>query len=107
MVDHVFADEAIRRRGGDPHMGRKLRSVFVRAGLETRVGLLNAEVPACEEDLETYRIERGMYRRMLLYSGVLQKAVEAWEQEYVQSLEAGVQFNYLPMFYAIGRKGDA
>lgn len=104
MVDHVFADEAIRRRGGDPHMGRKLRALFVRAGLDASVGLLNPRVPSCEDDLETYRAERSMYRKMLLYSGVLQKAVEAWEAEYVASLEDGTQFNWLPMFYATGRK---
>jgi hypothetical protein len=48
-----------------------------------------------------------MYRRMLLYSGVLQKAVEAWEAQYVASLKDGTQFNFLPMFYAVGRKATA
>jgi SAM-dependent methyltransferase len=107
MVDHVFADEMIRRRGGDPHMGRKLRALFARAGLAVQVGLLNPQVPSCEEDLGRYEAERGMYRRMLLYSGVLQKAVEAWEAEYVASLKDGTQFNFLPMFYAVGRKATA
>ena len=34
-IDPIFAGLAIKEKGGDPHIGRKLRFLFVRAGLDT------------------------------------------------------------------------
>ena len=103
VVDHVFADTAIRARGGDPHMGRKLRALFVLAGLATETGLLNPVVPSCEEDLLAYQAERQMYRAMLAASGLAHAQIDDWEQQYLASLRQGSQMNFLPMFYAVGR----
>lgn len=104
VVDQVFQGEMIRKKGGDPHAGRKLRAWFVEAGLEPEVGLSNPHVPSCEEDLASYESERAFYRRALLQNGVAEARIDAWEQEYVESLRAGVQFNFLPLFYAVGTK---
>lgn len=104
IVDQIFQGEMIRRKGGDPHAGRKLRKWFVAAGLTTEVGLSNPRIPDCEEDLEAYHHERDFYRRALLQGGLTEAQVAAWEREYVESLRANVQLNYLPLFYAIGRK---
>lgn len=104
VVDQVFQEGMIQRKGGDPHAGRKLRTWFVRAGLETEVGLSNPRIPSCQEDLASYELERGFYRRALADAGLKPAQVDAWEQEYVASLREGVQLNYLPLFYALGTK---
>jgi hypothetical protein len=103
VADRLFADDAIRRRGGDPHMGRKLRALFANARLDTEVGLLNPKIPSCAEDLETYRQDGHLYRKWLLGAGMEPKDVDAWQAEYEASLRAGTQFSFLPLFYAIGR----
>lgn len=104
LIDLVFQGEGIRRRGGDPHAGRQLRSHFVKAGLDTQVGLATAEVPSTDQDLATFRRNRAYYRRMLLESGRALGDVAAWEREYEDALAHGIQTSYLPMFWAIGRK---
>ncbi len=104
VVDLVFQGDGIRRRGGDPHAGRKLRSHFVGAGLRAEVGLSNLHLPSTEEDLALYRRNCRYYRRLLEEAGFDEASIDAWEAEYVGALEAGVQVSFLPIFYALGRK---
>ncbi len=104
LIDLVFQGEGIRRRGGDPHAGRKLRQHFVAAGLRTEVGLAQAELFTPEQDLEEFRRNRAYYRRLLRDAGRGETAIAAWEAEYEAALSAGIQQSYLPIFYAIGRK---
>lgn len=104
LIDLVFQGEGIRRRGGDPHAGRKLRSHFAAAGLRTEVGIANAAVNTPEQDLDLFRRNRAYYRRLLVEAGFTAPAIDGWEREYHESLSAGGQFSFLPVFYAIGRK---
>lgn len=104
LIDLVFQGEGIRRRGGDPHAGRKLRSHFAAAGLRTEVGIANAAVNTPEQDLDLFRRNQAYYRRLLVEAGFTAPAIEGWEREYLDSLSAGGQFSFLPVFYAIGRK---
>lgn len=104
LIDLVFQGEGIRRRGGDPHAGRKLRSHFAAAGLRTEVGIANAEVNTPEQDLDLFRRNRTYYRRLLTEARFEPAAIDGWEREYLESLSAGGQFSFLPVFYAIGRK---
>lgn len=103
-VDPIFAGEAIRRRGGDPHIGRKLRALFVRAGLKTKVGIGNNRIWSCEEDKSYYLHARDFYVKALKEAGISQKEIDKWEYDYLKSLDAGVQLNFFPQFYAIGYK---
>jgi SAM-dependent methyltransferase len=104
LIDLVFQGEGVRRRGGDPHAGRKLRSHFVAAGLRTEVGIAAPEVLTPEQDLDVFRRNRSHYRRLLAEAGFTQPDVDAWEAEYLESLSSGQQLSFLPLFYAIGRK---
>jgi SAM-dependent methyltransferase len=104
LVDMVFRGDGVARRGGDPHAGRQLRSHFVRAGLRTEVGLANIEVPTTEQDLVLFRRNRTYYRRMLAEAGFTPAAVDGWEADYLAALEAGTQLNFLPIFWALGRR---
>ncbi|UCD13026.1 MAG: methyltransferase domain-containing protein [Thermoplasmatales archaeon] len=103
-VDQVFAGDAIRRKGGDPHIGRKLRALFISAGLETKVGIGNSRIWSCEEDKHYYLHSRDFYIKALKDAGVSDKEIDEWEYEYLKSLDDGVQLNFFPQFYAIGTK---
>ena len=104
LIDLVFQGEGVRRRGGDPHAGRKLRSHFVAAGLRAEVGIAAPDVLTPEQDLDVFRRNRSYYRRLLGESGFTAQAIDAWEAEYLESLSSGQQLSFLPLFYAIGRK---
>jgi len=103
-IDPIFAGAAIRARGGDPHIGRKLRLLFVRAGLETKVGIGNNRIWSCEEDKKYYLHARDFYVKTLKNAGLKEKEIDEWEFDYLSSLDEGVQLNFFPQFYAIGKK---
>lgn len=103
-VDPIFAGKAILDKGGDPHIGRKLRSLFVKAGLETEVGIGNNRIWSCEEDKSYYLHARDFYVKALKNAGLSEKDIDTWEFNYLKSLDEGVQLNFFPQFYAIGKK---
>jgi len=103
-VDPIFAGKAILEKGGDPHIGRKLRLLFVRAGLDTKVGIGNNRIWSCEEDKAYYLHARDFYVKALKEAGLSDKEIDKWEFEYLKSLDEGVQLNFFPQFYAIGIK---
>lgn len=103
-IDSIFAGEAIKKRGGDPHIGRKLRLLFVRAGLVTKVGIGNNRIWSCEEDKSYYQHARDFYVKALRDAGLAEEEIDKWEYDYLKSLDEGVQLNFFPQFYAIGRK---
>lgn len=103
-VDMLFAGEAIRKKGGDPHIGRKLRALFISAGLETKIGIGNNRIWSCEEDKHYYLHSRDFYIKVLKDAGLSGEEIDEWEYEYLKSLDEGVQLNFFPQFYAIGTK---
>ena len=103
-VEPVFAGEAIKRRGGDPYIGRKLRMFFVRAGLETEIGIGNSRIWSCEEDKAYYLHSRDYYVKVLKEAGLSDEEIDEWEYEYLKSLDEGIELNFFPQFYAIGIK---
>lgn len=106
-VDPIFAGKAIRARGGDPHIGRKLRLLFVRAGLETKVGIGNTRIWDCEEDKAYYLHARDFYVKALKDAGLTQEEIDKWEYDYLKTIDEGIQLNFFPQFYAIGKKSEA
>jgi ubiquinone/menaquinone biosynthesis C-methylase UbiE len=103
-IDPIFAGEAIRKKGGDPHIGRKLRQLFVNAGLFTKIGIGNNRIWTCEEDKKYYLHSRDFYVKTMKDAGLSEKEIDRWEYEYLKSLDDGVQLNFFPQFYAIGTK---
>jgi SAM-dependent methyltransferase len=106
QVDPIFAGKAIKSRGGDPHIGRKLRLLFVRAGLKTKVGIGNTRIWSCEEDKAYYLHARDFYVKALKDAGIKQPDIDKWEYDYLKSIDEGVQLNFFPQFYAIGKKPE-
>jgi len=103
-VDRIFAGEAIRKKGGDPHIGRKLRQLFITAGLDTKVGIGNSRIWSCDEDKRYYLHSRDFYIKVLRDAGLSEEDIDQWEFEFLKSLDDGVQLNFFPQFYAIGVK---
>jgi SAM-dependent methyltransferase len=103
-IDRIFAGEAVQKRGGDPHIGRKLRMLFVKAGLKTYVGLGNQRIWSCEEDKASYLLSKKFYCSVLKKSGLAKDDIKKWEQEFLTSIKDNVQFDFFPQFYAIGEK---
>jgi len=103
-IDPIFAGNAIKKKGGDPHIGRKLRLLFVRAGLSTKIGIGNNRIWTCEEDKAYYLHARDFYIKTMKDAGLSQKEIDKWEYEYLKSLDDGIQLNFFPQFYAIGIK---
>jgi len=75
--------------------------------LETKVGIGNTRIWSCEEDKAYYFHARDFYVRALKEAGLTGKEIDNWEYEYLKSLDEGVQLNFFPQFYAIGRKPEA
>jgi SAM-dependent methyltransferase len=98
-VDPLFAGEAIRKKGGDPHIGRKLRKLFITAGLETVIGIGNNRIWSCEEDKQYYLHSRDFYIKILKDAGMTEKEIDQWEYEFLKSLDEGVQLNFFPQFW--------
>jgi ubiquinone/menaquinone biosynthesis C-methylase UbiE len=103
-IDKIFAGAAIKKRGGDPHIGRKLRNIFVKAGLKTHVGLGNQRIWSCQEDKASYLRSKKFYWSALQNNGLTKNEIKKWENEYLISLKENIQFNFFPQFYAIGQK---
>jgi len=103
-VDPLFAGDAIRKKQGDPHIGRKLRMFFTKAGLHTTVGIGNSRIWSCEEDKEYYLHARDFYIKVMHDAGLKEKEIDTWEFDFLKSLDEGVQLNFFPQFYAIGVK---
>jgi hypothetical protein len=103
-VDKIFAGEAIKQRGGDPYIGRKLRMFFVKAGLQTEVGLGNTRIWSCAENKASYSRSKQFYRNVLKNNDLSDKEIRSWEKEYLRSIDDKIQFNFFPQFYAIGIK---
>ena len=103
-VDPIFAGKAIEAKGGDPHIGRKLRSLFVKSGLSTEIGIGNNRIWSCEEDKAYYLHARDFYIQALSKAGLSSDEIDDWEFNYLKSLDEGIQLNFFPQFYAIGKK---
>lgn len=103
-VDPLFRGDAIRQRGGDPHIGRRLRALFVRAGLDTTVGIGNRRIWSPEEDRRSWERASDLYVEMLRRQGFDEDRIEAWQQRQRREFDEGVSLNFFPQFYAVGRK---
>lgn len=104
LVDPLFGGEAIRKKGGDPFIGRKLRMLFVSAGLKTRIGIGNNRIWTCKEDRDYYLHSRDFYVKVMEEAGLSSDQIDKWEFDFLESLDSGFELNFFPQFYAIGLK---
>jgi SAM-dependent methyltransferase len=103
-VDPIFAGKAIKKRGGDPLIGRKLQMLFTRAGLRTEMGISNLQLWSCEQYKNRYLSFREGYKQALKDNGLSLKEINNWEKRYLRALDEGIAMEFFPQFYAIGKK---
>ncbi len=92
----------IERFGGDPFIGRKLRSFFNQNGMEGEVGayqgVWSVEMLRQQSGQEWANIERAADGQV--EESTLRKGKVAWDE----ALGTGDLFQFNPVFYALGRK---
>jgi len=94
--------DGVKQEGGDPYVGRKLRSLFKECGLKAEIGLHPGVWP-----IEKLRIEAEdewawlvMTANAVVEEGHLSPLKRAW----VQALKDGTLFQFNPVFYALAKK---
>jgi SAM-dependent methyltransferase len=101
ILTRYLADE-IRELGGDPYVGRKLRSFFNGNGMKAEIGahqgVWDLEMLQHQSKEEWASIERAAERHV--DATALREGKAAWEE----GLSTGDLFQYNPVFYALGRK---
>ena len=92
----------IKELGGDPYVGRKLRSFFNGNGMKAEIGahqgVWDLEMLQHQSKEEWASIERAVGWHV--DATALRKGKVVWEE----ALKAGDLFQYNPIFYALGRK---
>jgi SAM-dependent methyltransferase len=92
----------IKELGGDPYVGRKLRSFFNGNGMKAEIGVhqgvWDLEMLQHQSKEEWASIERAAER--CVDATEMKEGKAAWEE----SLRAGDLFQFNPVFYALGRK---
>ena len=92
----------IKELGGDPYVGRKIRSFFNENGMRAEIGVhqgvWDLEVLQHQSKEEWASIERAVGWHV--DATALRKGKVVWEE----ALKAGDLFQYNPIFYALGRK---
>ena len=92
----------IKGLGGDPYVGRRLRSLFVENGMEAEVGVhqgvWDIQMLRNQAEEEWSLIERAAEH--CVDSITMNKGKAVWEE----ALDAGDLFQFNPVFYALGRK---
>lgn len=93
--------EGIRREGGEPLIGRKLRHLFGQVGIDAELGvhmgIWSLEKLKAESEGEWKWIEMTAEKRNIREIGGLRTI---WEH----ALESGALFQFNPTFYAVGDK---
>lgn len=102
-----FLDQ-MREMGGDLETGRKLKWLFSRAGLVTEVGMDTEDDYVYQVSdarrLERFDQDRWVFKRLLTDAGRSEGEADRHIDEERARIEAGLSFNFMPAFYAIGRK---
>jgi SAM-dependent methyltransferase len=92
----------IKELGGDPYVGRKLRSFFNENGMKAEIGVhqgvWDLEMLQHQSKGEWASIERAVGRPV--DAAALREGKDVWDE----ALKAGDMFQYNPIFYALGRK---
>lgn len=97
-----IAEEGIRAEGGDPLIGRKLRSVFRACGLDAEVGV-HPGVWGIDKLREESEGE-WRYLELTAKDGEQSAALSELKPVWRQAVREGTLFQHNPVFYAFARK---
>jgi SAM-dependent methyltransferase len=93
----------LQREGAHPRIGRRLRELFVNAGLAVEVGVLCSEWG--DEDLRREFEADWSLLEATAEDLVAPGELEALKRRDLRALDEGIRVAVMPTFWAIGRKG--
>ncbi len=98
-----LAAQALRREGAHPRIGRRLREMFVNAGLSVEMGVLGClwSGPELRRELDAEWELLEAIAQDLVAPGEL----AAMKRRDLRALDDGVRVVSMPVFWAVGRKG--
>jgi ubiquinone/menaquinone biosynthesis C-methylase UbiE len=92
----------------DIYAGRKLRVLFNTAGLQTTIGIdTKTEFLLINDDKMRLKIFEEYFwsiEKILKDNGWKDEGIRKYKQEKIIQIKNGLSFDFLPAFYAIGRK---
>ncbi|HEX7391363.1 MAG TPA: methyltransferase domain-containing protein [Thermoplasmata archaeon] len=94
--------DGIRRDGGDPLIGRKLRSVYSQCGLESDIGI-HPGIWSIDK-LKEESADEWRYIEMTVAPGRKGEELAEAKRAWYDALEKGSLFQFNPIFYAFGKK---
>jgi ubiquinone/menaquinone biosynthesis C-methylase UbiE len=98
----------LEKIGADLKTGRKLRSLFSKAGLDPEVGMFTEYFDEFNQDPEEqvlHYLERFWFiERSLRQNGWTSEQIEEYKQTQITLIKNKILFQFLPAFYAIGSK---
>ncbi len=95
---HGLITEGITKDGGDPFVGRKLRSIFRKCGMEPEIGIHPGVW-----SLDRLRAETEDEWRWLSMTIGDSEWLETLRKRWDEALEEGTLFEFSPIFYALAR----
>jgi SAM-dependent methyltransferase len=96
--------QALRREGAHPRIGRRLREMFVNAGLAVEVGVLNSMWG--EQELRREFQQEWELLETAAHDLVAPGELEAMKRRDLRALDEGSRVVLMPIFWAVGRKGQ-
>jgi ubiquinone/menaquinone biosynthesis C-methylase UbiE len=93
----------LQREGAHPRIGRRLKEIFVNAGLSVEVGMLSSVWG--EEELRREFEEEWRLLEAVAQDLVAPGELEALKRRDLRALDEGIRVALVPVFWAVGRKG--
>jgi ubiquinone/menaquinone biosynthesis C-methylase UbiE len=95
-------EESVRRDGGHPRIGRRLKAMFSSAGLEVQTGVISS-IWNDRQLVEEFEAEWDFILRTL--GNVAGEAqLQAYKDKARRALREGARLVFVPNFWALGRK---
>jgi len=104
--DLPFAEVMIKdlhNKGADPYIGRKLKWIFRRAGLEVKIGI-QSSLWDDKTMLKNFDDDWKMNESVFLDAGFSKDEIERIKEREKDAIMKGIRLGFFPCFYAIGRK---
>ena len=103
---HFLFVTHLEKRGIDLCAGRKLRSLFKKAGLKPEIGIdtTSFDMNKDNEEIERFLNHFWFTKNFLSRMGWTEQQIEDYKEEQIELIEKRLSFRFTPFFYALGRK---
>lgn len=104
---HFLFVNHLEKRGIDLYAGRKLRSLFKKAGLKPEIGIDTTSLDTMNKDNEELKRFLNHFwftENFLSRMGWAEQEIKDYKEEQIELIEKRLSFRFTPFFYALGRK---